>query len=81
MKNLSTLSCPHPPPPTARLCQHHRDGHPQVPKGEEPPQSEKGEVYLLLFILLLPQPVHLMTCNPVLPSSYLNSSKIYHFNR
>lgn len=27
------------PPPTARLCQHHRDGHPQVPKREEPTQG------------------------------------------
>lgn len=30
-------------PPTARLCQHHRDGHPQVPKREEPTQGKKGE--------------------------------------
>lgn len=44
------VSPPPPPPPTARLCQHHRDGHPQVPKGEEPPQGEKGEAYMLLFV-------------------------------
>ncbi len=31
------------PPPTARLCQHHRDGHPQVSEREEPTQGEKGE--------------------------------------
>lgn len=29
--------------PTARLCQHYRDGHPQVPEREEPTQGKKGE--------------------------------------
>lgn len=31
------------PPPTARLREHHRDGHPQVPQREEPSQGEEGE--------------------------------------
>lgn len=37
------------PPPTAGLCQHHGDGHPQVPKREEPTPGKKGEEHVLLF--------------------------------